>query len=354
MSDGKTDVIADIKAQDKAQNETRVPFAAADWPQKIRYMNEYDNFARLYGIRLVDYANGYARLEMELQPMHLNSQGSIHGGWSSALLVIGAGKAARSCGRDVRITELTMNYYRGAQDGVLQIIAREKYRSSAVACYEAEVRRGDGRLIVDGTVSFEILDDELALHSLPLPDAERIPAHTSPIWPEERVGLHDEAAGLRPCFADADWQTKTEYMNENENFYYAENMEVTACGPGYCRCRLPLLARHRDAVGLVEPAWIVALMDPLIGKPSLMNGEFSVTAQMTVNFFDLDAEGGLYGEGREKSRGDIFGVCGGDIVDATGKLLASGACTMYLRHTEINFRREHPLNYPAGPGAGRD
>ncbi len=340
------------KAGIMADEQARLPFAEADWPQKIRYMNGYDNFARLYGIELVEYANGYARLEMTVRPMHLNSQGSIHGGWSSALLVIAAGKAARSYGHEVQILELSMNYYRGAQDGTLQIIAREKHHSSELASYEVEVRRADGRLMVDGVVSFEVLAGEVTLHRLPLPSAERVPAHPLPVWPGERAGLHDDVPGLRPCFRDADWAMKAEYMNENENFFYAEDMEVTECGPGYCRCRLPLLARHRDALGRVEPAWIVALMDPLIGKPSLMGGEFSVTAQMTVNFFDLEAEGGLYGEGREKSRGDIFGVCGGDIVDANGKLLASGACTMYLRHSEINFRREYPLNYPCGVGAG--
>lgn len=332
------------------KNSGRIAFAAADWPQKIRYMNEYDNFARLYGIRLVDYAAGYARLEMALQPIHLNSQGSIHGGWSSALLVIAAGKAARSYGYDVRITRLSMNYYRGAQSGVLQIIAREKYRGSEIASYEVEVLREDGRVMVDGMVSFELLADELLLHELPLPVAGRRAEYESPVWPEQRAGLHDDVPGLRPCFRDADWPMKAEYMNENENFYYAEAMEVTECGPGYCRCHMPLRPRHYDAWGRVEPAWIVALMDPLIGKPSLMGGEFSVTAQMTVNFFDLEAEGTMYGEGREKSRGDIFGVCGGDIMDAAGKLLASGACTMYLRHSEINFRREYPLNYPDGVG----
>lgn len=333
---------------EKIMSNGKIAFASADWQQKIQYMNDYDNLARLYGIRLVDYAEGYARMEMELMPIHLNSQGSIHGGWSSGLLVTAGVKAARSYGRDVRVSELSMNYYRGAQSGRLQIMAREKYRSANLATYAVEVRREDGRMMVDGMVTCELLAEEYRVHERPLPVAERVAAHESPVWPDTRAGLRDEVAGLRSCFSGSDWDMKAEYMNENENFYYAENMEVTKCGPGYCRCQLPLLERHRDPWGRVEPAWIAALMDPLIGKPSLMGGEFSVTAQMTVHFFDLNAVGGLYGEGHEKSRGEQFGVCVGDILDAEGKLLASATCTMYLRHNEINFRREYPLNYPDG------
>jgi uncharacterized protein (TIGR00369 family) len=328
----------------------KVPFREADWAQKIQYMNEYDNFARLYGIRLVEYATGFARLRMEVQAIHLNSQGRIHGGWSSAMLIIGGGKAARSYGREVQITELTMNYYRGVESGVvLEIIANEKHRDAKFASYEVETRSEDGKLVVAGVVTFRILDRDVAYHLLPAPTAERELAHPLPIRSEKRVGLHEEVAGLRPCFKDSDWQAKLEYMNENENFYYSENLEVTEYGLGYCRAKLaPLQPRHFDAEGRLEPAWVAALMDPLIGKPSLSHGEFSVTAQMSISFFDLDVKGGIYGEGRERTRGEHFGVCDGDIWDEDGKLIASAACTMYLRHSEINFPREYPLNYPNG------
>lgn len=328
---------------------TNQAFKDADWAEKIRYMNEYDNFARLYGIRLTGLSEGYARLNMTVDKMHLNSQGRIHGGWLSGLLIIGGCKAARSYGQEVRITQLTMNYCRNVPDGVVTIEAREKHRNRHVACYDVEMRTAEGKLLVAGSTAFQILSEDIDYHLLPPLTAEWHMLLPPPIWTEQPADLHAEISGLRPCFSEVDWEERREYMNENENLFYAEGIKVTKFGQGLCCAEMPILSRHLDAHGLLEPAWIAAMLDPTMGKPSLSGGEFSVTAQMTINFFDLAAEGKLIAEGRERTRGEHFGVCDGDIWDESGKLLASGACTMFLRHSEINFRREHPLNYPNGP-----
>ena len=74
---------------------TNLSFAEADFPQKMAYLNEADNFARLYDIRLVEYEADFACLEMQLTPMFLNSQGRLHGSWQAALIMIAAGKAAQ-------------------------------------------------------------------------------------------------------------------------------------------------------------------------------------------------------------------------------------------------------------------
>lgn len=327
----------------------KVAFKDADYAQKIDYMNSYDNFARLYGVRLVDYAPGFARLNMQVAAKHLNSQGRIHGGWLSGLLIIAGAKAARSYGQEVQITQLTMNYCRNVPGGLVVITAQEKQRNRHTACYDVEMRTAEGKLLVAGSTAFAILDDDVAYSRLPLPEAEYYMLQDGPVWPEHTADLHAEIDGLRPCFSKVDWVSRRQYMNENENLFYAEGVTVTEFGPGLCRAQMPVLPRHLDAAGLLEPAWIAVMLDPTMGKPSLSGGEFSVTAQMTINFFDLNAKGKLIAEGRELSRGEHFGVCNGDIWDETGKLLASGACTMFLRHSEINFRREHPLNYPNGP-----
>ncbi|MCX4266469.1 MAG: PaaI family thioesterase, partial [Firmicutes bacterium] len=107
----------------------KVSFARADWPQKMQYMNEYDNFARLYGMQLVEYAEGYACVEMQMKPDFLNSQLRLHGSWQAALILIAAGKAARSMGREMRPCKLNMNYHHGVREGLLRVIARQKFAS---------------------------------------------------------------------------------------------------------------------------------------------------------------------------------------------------------------------------------
>lgn len=345
-----------------------IKFAELDWPQKLTWLNEYDNFARLYGIRLVEYYWDYACLEMQLTPMYLNSQGRVHGSWQAALIMIGAGKAARSRGQEVRPCKLNMNYHHGVQEGLLRVIARVKQYGPQLICCDVEVHCwGDHSVNGDHDsrqqVSKDILVASGRVDFLPLPDVavfEQMPslaqrqeffpekrrqARPLPVYPESRAGLHDEVPGLRPCFKESDWPGKRTYMNENENFYYNEDMCVTEYGPGHAKAEMPVWPQHVDAGGWLDPAWLVILLDPLIGKPSLHTGHFCVTAQSSITFFEPRAQlgGRLFGEAGELSRKPPFAVYAGSVWDEQGQELAYGVCTMYLRSTEINFRRELPL-----------
>lgn len=327
----------------------KTTFKEADFAQKIRYMNEYDNFAALYGIRLCELDYGFARMEMQVEDKHQNSQGRIHGGWLSGLLVIAGTKAALSYGQQVRLTQLSMNYCRNVPGGRVEIFAKEKQRNKHTAFYDVEMRTEEGKLLTCGSTAFQILPEEVAYHKMEPPKAKWQALLEPPVWPSDTADLHADIEGLRPCFSRVGWAERREYMNENEKLFYAEGIRVTEFGQGLCRAEMPILERHLAADGSLEPAWLAAILDPTMGKPSLSGGEFSVTAQMTINFFDTNATGKLIAEGRERTRGEHFGVCDGDVWDESGKLLASGACTMFLRHTEINFKREYPLNYPGGP-----
>ena len=343
------------------------PFAEADWPQKLAYMNEYDNFARLYGIRLVDYRRDYAQLEMALSPMYLNSQKRLHGSWQAALIMIAAGKAARSRGWEVRPAKLNMNYHHGVQEGLLLVTAKVKQYGPNLICVDVEVHcRGDHSLNGDHASTQQVAEDIMVASGrvdfLPLPEQtvpyplaglpdfypeSRRQARPLPVYPEERAGLHDDIPGLRPCFRESSYEAKRDYMNENENFYYNEDIRVTEYGPGFARAEMPVLPQHVGVEGCIDPAWLAVFLDPLIGKPCLHDGHFCVTAQSSITFFAGQAAlgGKLVGEAREISRKAPFAVYAGSVWNQQGEELAYGVCTMYLRSAEINFRRELPLNY---------
>ncbi len=341
-------------------------FAEAGWPQKLAYLNESDNFARLYGIRLVEYAQDFARLEMELAPIYLNSQKRVHGSWQAALIMIAAGKAARSRGREVRPAKLNMNYHHGVQEGRLIVAAHVKQYGPNLICVDVELHcQGDHSvngdhsstqkvaediLVASGRVDFLPLADNVALPLPAVPEffpSARQQARPLPVYPEERAGLHDDVPGLRPCFSQSDYPAKRDYMNENENFYYNEDLCVTDYGPGHAKEEMPIRPQHVDAAGLLDPAWLAIFLDPLIGKPCLHDGHFCVTAQSSITFFEPRAAlgGRLFGEAGEISRKPPFAVYAGRVWDERGQELAYGVCTMYLRSAEINFRRERPLNY---------
>ena len=159
---------------------TNLSFAEADFPQKMAYLNEADNFARLYDIRLVEYGADFACLEMQLTPMFLNSQGRLHGSWQAALIMIAAGKAARSRGQEVRPCKLNMNYHHGVQEGQLRILARVKQFGPNLITCDVEVHcRGDHSLNGDHASTQEVSEDILVASGrvdfLPLPG---LPRHT--------------------------------------------------------------------------------------------------------------------------------------------------------------------------------
>ena len=71
-----------------------------------------------------------------------------------------------------------------------------------------------------------------------------------------------------------------------------------------------------------------------------------MTAQTSITFFEPRAAlgGRLHGQADKVSQEGHFAVYAGSLYDEKGQELACGVCTMYLRSTEINFRRELPLN----------
>ena len=147
-------------------------------------------------------------------------------------------------------------------------------------------------------------------------------------------------AELRPCYADADWATRIEYINENENYYYSDGIELVDFAPGYAHMIMPLQRRHMNYRGEAHGGWVVTLLQQAAGKAALSYGNFVVPEQLSVNYHDTCAGGVLHAVAREKNRGrhlDIFGV---DVQDENGRLIASGTVTFYILADKVNFPRE--------------
>lgn len=147
-------------------------------------------------------------------------------------------------------------------------------------------------------------------------------------------------AELRPCYADADWATKIEYINENENYYYSDGIELVEFAPGYAHMIMPLLPRHMNSRGNVHGGWAATLLEQAAGKAALSYGNFVVPEQLSVNYHDTCSGGVLHAIAHEKNRGrhlDIFGV---DVCDDAGRLIVSGTVTFYILDEKIDFPRE--------------
>jgi acyl-CoA thioesterase len=109
---------------------------------------EEEPFARHLGIRVVEVAEGYARVEMKLEPGCANIFGAPHGGAIFSLVDEAFEMASNSHGTVAVALNMNITYVAAASIGsVLQAEAREQSRSRRTATYDIRVQDDAGQLI---------------------------------------------------------------------------------------------------------------------------------------------------------------------------------------------------------------
>lgn len=118
-----------------------------------------DPFVKSLGIKCVDGGPGHAEVRMRVKPVHLNFNGSCHGGVVFALADTAFGLAANSHGRVAPGIDAHMTYQTAVGRGdVLTAIASEVSRTRRLAVYRVDVARADGTLVATFTGTVYILD----------------------------------------------------------------------------------------------------------------------------------------------------------------------------------------------------
>lgn len=116
----------------------------------------------MLGYRTAEWREGYAVVELALQPHHLNGHGTVHGGLHATILDVALGHAARWCPvpgneRHVVTLSLTTSYLEAGRGGVLRAIGRLDGAANGVAACSGEVVDEDGRILAVGQASFRFL-----------------------------------------------------------------------------------------------------------------------------------------------------------------------------------------------------
>lgn len=145
---------------------------------------------------------------------------------------------------------------------------------------------------------------------------------------------------LRPPFIEADWPTRIEYMNENENFYHSDGLEVVELGQGWVHMVMPVQKRHLNLQGHVHGGWLAALIGQAAGKAGLSYGYFVTPEQVSLNYHNSCAGGVLHAVAKEKNRGKHLGIYTVDVRDEADLLIASGTATLYIQDKQVDFPRE--------------
>lgn len=128
------------------------------------FFNSADAFARHNGMVITELHEGYARAEMELQPLHLNGAQTVHGGALFTLADFAFAAASNTRGQLSLSINSSISIFRGAKEGKLIAEAREISNSPKLASFAVNVRHEQGELLA--TFQGMVYRKSIALESL--------------------------------------------------------------------------------------------------------------------------------------------------------------------------------------------
>ncbi|MEF7613909.1 PaaI family thioesterase [Aquincola sp. MAHUQ-54] len=117
-------------------------------------------FLEHLGTRLVAWETGFCRLELDIEPRHLNRQSSLQGGVTATLLDAACGYAGLITDADGQPVNaltlmLSISYHARAQEGLLIAEGRVTGGGRRIYFASAELRTADGRLVATAQGTFK-------------------------------------------------------------------------------------------------------------------------------------------------------------------------------------------------------
>ena len=107
--------------------------------EKILKFFENDRFADLSNIEVVSISPGKATTTMEVEEMHLNGVGTVHGGALFTLADFTFALAANSHGIVTVAINANISYFKAVNSGVLRAEARELSSGGRIASYTVDI-----------------------------------------------------------------------------------------------------------------------------------------------------------------------------------------------------------------------
>ena len=132
-----------------------------DLPAFLRARRERETFERHLGVEVEEVRAGHATLYIDVQPHHLNGNGTLHGGVYAALIDNAMGFAVAALAQ-VRIatTQMNVHFLAPISSGRITCTAEVVHRTRRTATAEAKVRDAEGNLLAMGTAAFRIFEQQ--------------------------------------------------------------------------------------------------------------------------------------------------------------------------------------------------
>jgi len=124
-----------------------------------QYFDEKVTFSRHIGSKVEEVEPGKAVCHIDVENIHLNGNGTLHGGVYASLLDNAMGlSVAALVGLRTATIGLDVHFLGAVREGRITCSAEVVHRTRRLATVEAMVRDGDGDLVAMGTGAFRIFE----------------------------------------------------------------------------------------------------------------------------------------------------------------------------------------------------
>ena len=120
-----------------------------------------ETFEQYVRSRVAEVRAGHAELFIDIEPFHLNGNGTLHGGMYATLIDNAMGFAVADLTK-VRIatTQMNVHFLAPISGGRITCVAEVVHRTRRTATAEAKVRAADGTLLAMGTGAFRVFEQQ--------------------------------------------------------------------------------------------------------------------------------------------------------------------------------------------------
>jgi len=116
--------------------------------EAIKQQFEQDSFAKYVGVKILEVARGFARVEVTINAQMLNAAGVTHGSAIFTAADFALAVASNSYGEMALATNISIHFMKATKAGtVLQASATEENRTRKTGLYRIEVTDSDGQKI---------------------------------------------------------------------------------------------------------------------------------------------------------------------------------------------------------------
>jgi uncharacterized protein (TIGR00369 family) len=124
-----------------------------------QYFDERVTFSRHIGSKVEEVEPGKALCYIDVESIHLNGNGTLHGGVYASLIDNAMGlSVAALVGLRTATIGLDVKFLGAVREGRITCSAEVVHRTRRIATVEARVRDADGNLVAMGTGTFRIFE----------------------------------------------------------------------------------------------------------------------------------------------------------------------------------------------------